>query len=504
MATPVFDPTAHPALTDLGAHLRGLAGDASYQAGRDYLRKGRVRQGAVAGTTAYATVTGSSEYRVSVAFGGEPSQVKVTCTCPAARRNKYCKHVVAVATALLERPADFVIGEAPPEVLAPPRRAARAAGGSAGRPRAAKAAGPTPEQLRAAGLETVDRLLAELAEGGLMSLGPDKLALLAGAGDLVRALKLRRLGNLLLRLQRAAEQGQPGRSGPRRSPGLSGSPGTAPGLDERSFARLLADLWLTRQATGAALNGRAQLDGAAAEDLLGKTWRDEDLERVGGLELMEVGFQREDDGEFRIETSYLGDLATGTLYAERQITPIRLSTAAKPRHLHRLLVDDAGLYPGGPGSAPRRLKLLRAQRAPLSVSDVARWLARVPDTVAALRHALVTHLATPFGPPEVAIAIRPAALLTYTSQTSQDRAARIAVQPVAADTEGVRLALECPSRWLERLVPLLPSAGSYALVGLLRLAGTEDASAGSGLVLRCLSAVSPGFGGANGPVISDE
>jgi uncharacterized Zn finger protein len=87
----------------LSRDLRDLAGDAAYQAGRDYLRKGLVKQGAVAGTTAYATVSGSTDYRVSVAFSDEP---KVTCTCPAHRRKRYCKHVVAVCGALLERPLD--------------------------------------------------------------------------------------------------------------------------------------------------------------------------------------------------------------------------------------------------------------------------------------------------------------------------------------------------------------------------------------------------------------
>jgi hypothetical protein len=472
LATPAFDPTAHPALIDLGTRLRELAGDSSFQAGRDYLRKGRVQQGAVAGTTAYATVTGSSEYRVSVAFGVEGEQVKVSCTCPAARRNKYCKHVVAVATALLERPGEFVVGEAPPEVQRPAKRTAR----GATRARASKAAGPTPEELRAGGLETVDRLLAELADGGLMSLGKDKLALLAGAGDLVRALKLRRLGNLLLRLQRAAEQDRRG------SVGASIAPDA---LDERTFARLLADLWLTRRATGASLEGRAQLDQQAAEDLLGKTWRDEDLERVADLELMEVAFQHLYDGEFRIETSYLGDLATGTLYAERQITPTRLYSASKSRHLHRLQVDEAGLYPG---SAPRRLKLLRARRVLLQAADVARFLAHVPDRVDTLRQHLVTQMEAPFGAPEAVVTFRPAALVTRSGGVA------------ATDGEGRLLPLECPPAWIDRLARLLPPAGGYALVGLL---GLEDGAAAGGLSLRCLSAVSPGFAWAQGPVFEE-
>ena len=60
---------AGPALADLGSRLRQLAGDAAYQAGLAYFRKGVVKDGSVAGSTAYATVSGSTDYRVSVAFG---------------------------------------------------------------------------------------------------------------------------------------------------------------------------------------------------------------------------------------------------------------------------------------------------------------------------------------------------------------------------------------------------------------------------------------------------
>ena len=111
-----FDPAANGPLTDLGTRLRELAGDSAYRAGRDYLRKGKVREGAVAGSQAYATVAGSTDYRVTLAFPTIES-TKVTCTCPAHRRSKYCKHVVAVCAALLEQPATFAVLD---EIPAPP------------------------------------------------------------------------------------------------------------------------------------------------------------------------------------------------------------------------------------------------------------------------------------------------------------------------------------------------------------------------------------------------
>src|SRR5204863_3570048 len=57
-----FDPAAHPGLIDLSRRLPDLAGDGAYTAGRAYCAKGLVKQGSVTGTTAYATVSGSSDY----------------------------------------------------------------------------------------------------------------------------------------------------------------------------------------------------------------------------------------------------------------------------------------------------------------------------------------------------------------------------------------------------------------------------------------------------------
>src|SRR5690348_18509800 len=123
MAGDRFDYKEHPPLVGLLERLRDLAGDASYKAGRDYLKKGAVQSGTVAGgTTAHAVVVGSTGYRVSVGFAGEP---KVTCTCPAHRRNKHCKHVVALCVALAERPEEFTLTEAAPE--APPKPARKKA-----------------------------------------------------------------------------------------------------------------------------------------------------------------------------------------------------------------------------------------------------------------------------------------------------------------------------------------------------------------------------------------
>jgi hypothetical protein len=104
--------------------------------------------------------------------------------------------------------------------------------------------------------------------------------------------------------------------------------------------------------------------------------------------------------------------------------------------------------------------------------------------VAELRRRLVERLQTPFGVMELAGLFRPAGLVQ-----NGDRLG-------AVDSMGEFLALDCPKGWASELPALLPGAGGYALFGLLDL----DAQ---GLVLRCLSAVSPALRWARGPVYPD-
>jgi hypothetical protein len=437
-----FDPTAHPPLTQLGDRLRELAGDAAYRAGRDYLRKGSVHDAAVAETSAFATVKGSTDYRVTVHFPSVDA-TRVSCTCPAHRRRKHCKHVVAVCAALLEQPASFSVLDT---LTGPPPTVPKA-------PRAARGkSGPKtqPAQLRTAGLDVLDRLLVELADGGVVQFGPDKAALIEQCAELVRALKLRRLGNLLMQLQRAV-------ANPRT-------------LDGSTFARLLLDLYLCRAATGAMLDGRVVHDGRLAEDLLGKTWRAEELEPISNLELVQVAASREDDGEFVIETSLLVDLGSLEIYAERQITPVRLRAKPKSRHRLRLLVEAAGLYPG---LAPRRIRIDRYARAPLRSEDIDRLVDGALTDLFEVQRRLVERAAVPFGNPEVAVLFRPTVLLAPATGQSER-------QLGAVDNGGRFIAVELPSSTADNVRPALSTGDPVALFGLV-------SSGANGLVLRCLS-----------------
>lgn len=451
MTSTPFNPAAHPPLTDLGERLRELAGDAAYRAGRDYLRKGRVQDATVAETAAYATVKGSTEYRVTVAFPSVEA-TKVGCTCPAHRRNKYCKHVVAVCTALVEQPTAFSVIDALPEAPAPAKKATP-------RKRGAGASKTQPAELRAAGLKVLDRLLVELADGGLVQLGPEKAALIEQCAELVRALKLRRLGNLLMQLQRAVAD-------PRA---LAGPDGTA------AFSRLLLDLYLCRAATGAQLEGKVSLDPRLAEDLLGKTWRAEELEPISGLELVQVAATSENDGEFVVETSYLVDLASREIYAERQITPSRLRSAApKVQHRVRLVVDEAGLYPGLP---PRRIRLGKVSRAPFRVEDLDRLIAGATDDLSEIQRRLIERATVPFGQTEVAVMFRPAILLV-----PADGPEGTSVQSGALDASGRFARLEWGAYSVADLAASLPADRPAVVFGLARLGN-------DGMVLRGLDLV---------------
>ena len=185
-------------------------------------------------------------------------------------------------------------------------------------------------------------------------------------------------------------------------------------LEAGGFTRLLTDLYVTHRATGAHLAAEVQMAPAEAEDLLGKTWRDEELEPVTGLDLLDLAFTNTSDGEFRVESSYLLDLGTNALYIDRQITPAKLYGQPKPRHTQRLKVELAALYPG---EAPRRLKLHRFRRVPLTAEEVTASVNRTPRTIARLRLPLIARLDSPFGLPELPSLFRPRALVERAGKT---------------------------------------------------------------------------------------
>lgn len=447
-----FDPTVYPALVTLGEQIRALAGESSYRAGRDYLRRSKISNTTVSDREAHAEVQGSSTYRVSIAFDG--AAAKVTCTCPAHRRAKHCKHVVTVSLALVEQPRLFrIVPRTDMPVAAPTPRKRRD-------PSAKLKAEALKEQQRQAGLALVDRLLVELSSSGLGGLGPEQVALLGSVVETVHGLKLRRLGNALSGLRRLVVEG----SEEERTP--------------TAFASLLAQISLTRRVLGAALNGATSLDPALMQDLIGKTWTAKELELVSGIALVPLASSAEVDGDFIVDSTYLIERETKEIFVERQITPRGLRNAPLPSRRMMTLVDEAGIYPG---LAPRRIKLTTTRRSALSMRDVQHIVEAAPTEIATLRHGLIERLAVPVDTAEVAVMFRPDAIVA-----SGDHLAGL-------DRRGELLPLVWPAAWSAPTVHRTTADPSrVALFGLMELSP-------SGPVLRCLSLFGD-LGWLNGPI----
>src|SRR5436190_16680026 len=80
--------------------LTALAGPKAFTRGQAYHREGRVRLISLRDGRATASVLGSEAYRVDLAWGGGgPEGV---CDCPAYDDSGFCKHMVAVALAVVE------------------------------------------------------------------------------------------------------------------------------------------------------------------------------------------------------------------------------------------------------------------------------------------------------------------------------------------------------------------------------------------------------------------
>jgi uncharacterized Zn finger protein len=80
------------------ADIRLAAGPRSFERGLDYLDE--VEDLEITSTAITATVHGSSEYRVSLTFGGK--RLGGVCTCPHGQDGFFCKHCVAVGMSVLK------------------------------------------------------------------------------------------------------------------------------------------------------------------------------------------------------------------------------------------------------------------------------------------------------------------------------------------------------------------------------------------------------------------
>ncbi len=340
-----------------------------YRSGEVYFNQNRISDTWQTGTSLHALVAGSGDrpYQVSLTLEGD--QFVPRCTCPAHRRRPFCKHVAAVLIAWARAPERFVMGEAP----------------AAARPQGQVRRTPRPKadvrQVQMEGLDKVEALLVELTTYGLLSLTEAQVTRVTDLAHTVESHKLRRMARLVGRLgvMLQAALKDPGR------------------LDERAYAELLSGAWLTLQATRHALQDPAA-DPTFLDELVGKTWREGDLELREGVRLVELAYETVAlETGFIVDTSFLLSLDDGSLYTEKQIIPAQLKRRApKPSYSGRL-EGNVGLYPGPP---PRRIKLLEIAESPLTDDDWQQALMHAERSTANLFRQFQAAAAHPLAAPE--------------------------------------------------------------------------------------------------------
>ncbi|MCS7209678.1 MAG: SWIM zinc finger family protein [Fimbriimonadales bacterium] len=332
-------------------------------------------------TTLYAQVQGSKPYTVRIEFKeGTP---KAKCTCPAARFSKFCKHAIAVLIVWAQSPERFVYGQQT-QTEEPPKPTAR------GGKRAAKATVERTD-LQAQSIQQTLKLAQELAERGLAGSHAAFLEQLRATAANLQSLKTRRLQQAVEYLARLIEDS-------RDTP-----------VGEERYARALLRLWLTARAVEEHFAERRSLPDEQLEEMLGRTWRDKDLQPRENLRLLELAYENiQLPTGFRLDISHLIDLDSGELLREIKIAPLNAPTreaqAYKPARPEPFLATRVGIYPG---YAPKRVKLyetlpLHEPRASLMEQAVRHAHTRWQPLVAAY----LQRIADPFAPRELPCLVR--------------------------------------------------------------------------------------------------
>lgn len=410
--------------------VRALCDHATYRNAEQIVAGNQLLHLARSETVLYAQVQGTKPYTVRIEASGGALNAK--CTCPAARFSKFCKHAIAVLIAWAQSPERFVYGEqtqAESPAAQPARRGKRAAKATVER-----------TDLQSQSIDRTLKAVQELAERGLTGTQPAFLEQLKALAPNLEALKARRLKQALERLVQLIEQAH-----------------TNP-VNEEQYTRALLRLWLAARALEEHFRERRPLPDEQLEEMLGRTWRDKDLQPRYNLRLLELGYENiQLPSGFRLDISHLMELDTGELLREIKIAPLhapsREAQAFKPRRSEPLLATRAGIYPGYP---PKRVKLY--ETLPLSEP-------RAELIAQALRHAytewqpLISHylqrLLDPFAPRELPCLVRPQQIVWQEGQAwlADAQGALLPLQVETTPTALARLNKEPASemealRWL--------------------------------------------------------
>jgi hypothetical protein len=357
--------------------IKAVCQSADYGNGEDYFRKGKVTDTWQTENSIHASVAGSGKRPYQVSITDQDRKLTPKCTCPAHRRRPFCKHVSAVLIAWARTPERFVVGQA----IAPPKPQSQV--------KRARQAKVGRRKVQMEGLDKVEELLVELTSYGLLSLTEAQIARVGDLAHTTESHKLRRLARRVTLLGKMLETA---RTDPES-------------FEETTYAELLSDTWLTVQATRRALED-PKAEPTLLDELIGKTWREKDLERRENARLVELAYETVTlDTGFIIDTSYLFSLDDGVLYTEKQIVPAKFKKQARKPSYNSLLVGTIGLYPG---PEPRRARLIETNQSPITESDWQQALVHAERSVPALFQCFQAATSNPLAPPEAYALFAPA------------------------------------------------------------------------------------------------
>ncbi len=368
--------------------VKALCDALTYRNAEQIVGSNAITQTARAGNTLFAQVVGSSNYTVQIELH-DSNPPTARCSCPAARRASYCKHAIAVLIAWVQTPERFQESQ-----LAETPQPARAARGRVKRETVERT------DLQQQSVQHTLKIALEQARGGLLSANHERIELLHALSQNLESLKARRLAQAVHELADLLEAHLQ-----RAEPHL-----------EHRYAQRLANLWLTLRALQEHYVERRPLPPQQYEEMLGRTWREKDLEPRENLRLAELAYENLiTPTGFRLDISHLIDLDSGTLYREMKIVPLNLRFADpaqlefKPARSQPLLARRVGLYPG---YAPQRLKILEEEPLEQSFADLFPQIRRFALTSAhEARMQLISQASDPFAPPQHTALIAPAQLV---------------------------------------------------------------------------------------------
>lgn len=404
--------------------IEGLVEQGYFQRGSECFDRGEVREPARCRSKLFGEV--GDEHRATVEIA---EFVKATCSCKSARRTPFCKHAAALLIAWAKTPEAFQEIEREPAAPARP-------------PRMKRGKEDIPA-LVAKGLAELDALLVAFAKSGLASVTKERIGEVQRLAKDLRHYKLRRISSRLAEFHALLSK---------------------PSYSLREYGDAIADLVFMSKAVAAIQAGTLK-DEAHVEEYVGVTWNLQKRPLRTGLSLLEIHYDRvrTPDG-FRIETSWLVDLASGELFTDKLIVPASLRQAPKPNRVGRVLeVAEAREFPGFP---PMRLSLVSATDRAATPADFAavRACESIPELFERYRRAREDVL----GPDELFALVRPAAFV------ARDGAL------LARDRESRLLPLRGGDRW-----PRVLASASATL--LVRICGVFEAEpiaaiAGGGIV----------------------